>query len=61
MKCPYGNHQMREFDRQDSIGADYNGSAIEIVYLCDHCEKAVVMRLEYEGMYDEDDNPIEEA
>ena len=52
---------MREFDRQDSIGADYNGSAIEIVYLCDHCEKAVVMRLEYEGMYDEDDNPIEEA
>jgi hypothetical protein len=61
MKCPYGNHLMKEFDRQDHSAADYNGYAIEIVYLCDHCKKAVVMRLEFEGLYDEDDNPIEET
>jgi hypothetical protein len=50
---------MEEVDREDQLSADYNESAIEIVYSCDHCEKCIVMRLEFEGLYDEDDNPVE--
>jgi hypothetical protein len=59
MKCPYGNHQMKEVNREDQLGADYYGAAIEIVYHCDHCKKDPLMRLEFEGFYDEDDNPVE--
>lgn len=59
MRCPYCNRKMKEVSREEYLYADYNGASIDIVYQCTNCGKEPMMRLEFEGFYDEDDNLIE--
>ena len=61
MWCPYCHKKAVEVSRDEHMnGADYGGVAIEIVYKCNHCGKESMMRLEFEGWYDENDCPMYE-
>lgn len=58
MRCPYCKGTMKEVSREEYLYSDCDGS-IDIVYQCTKCGKEPLMRFEFEGLYDEDDNLIE--
>lgn len=59
MKCPYCNQKMKEVSREEYLYSEVWAASIDIVYQCTNCGEEPMMRLEFEGFYDEDDNPIE--
>jgi C4-type Zn-finger protein len=58
MICPYCHKKVKEVDREENV--DYDDFTIDIVYQCDHCGKESVLRLEKDGWYTTDDEPIDE-
>ena len=59
VKCPYCKSKLNEVSREENLNAMYQPS-IDIVFQCSSCQKEPMMTLEFEGWYNEDDNPIEE-
>jgi len=59
MICPYCHKRVKEVMRDEQEG--YDDLAIEIVYQCTACNKESILRLEIDGWYDLDDNPISES
>jgi YgiT-type zinc finger domain-containing protein len=59
MICPFCNGKMKEVSREEYLYSDCDAAVIDIIYQCTNCGKEPTMHFEFEGFYDEDDNPIE--
>ena len=59
-QCPYCKSKMDEVSREENLNARFQPS-IDVVFQCKSCGKEPMMTLEFEGWYDEDDNPISEV
>lgn len=57
-QCPYCKTKMKEVSREENLTAVFQPT-IDVVFRCPSCKKEPMMTLEFEGWYDEDDNPIE--
>lgn len=58
MICPYCHKKVKEVDREENMG--YDDYSIYIIYECKYCGKESVLKLEKEGWYTTDDEPIDE-
>jgi hypothetical protein len=58
MICPYCHKKAKEVDRDEQ--EQYDDFCIDIVYHCDNCNRDSVLKLEKEGWYTTDDEPIDE-